>query len=82
MVYDENKEILGEYCTNLNRAGGPSKINYESERIFENVEAVKKVLANAKLLLAVTETVKEEYTECDFRKAYQDFKNGRTRKTI
>lgn len=56
--------------------------SYESKRIFQNLEPVKKILAHTNLLLAVIESEKDEHTDDDFKKSYQDFKNGKFRNNI
>lgn len=52
----------------------------ETHKILNNVEHIKKVIAYTRLLLAVTDTVQEEHSDDDdFKKAYQDFKDGRNK---
>lgn len=47
----------------------------ESQKVLNNIEFVKKVIANTKLLLGVIDSVQQEQYQNDFRKAYQNCKN-------
>lgn len=76
-MYEENKEIIGEHYRNLNRITGikPININHH-QQILNNLEPIKKIMTHTRLLIAVIETDKEKHRDDDFKKAYQDLKNG------
>lgn len=82
-MYEENKEILTEHFRNLDRITGINPINIShQQKILNNLEPIKKILAHTRLLIAVIETEKEKHRDNEFKKAYEDFKNGRRNATF
>lgn len=76
-MYDENKEILNEYCRNLNKITSRVPVtSSHHQEVLNNLEPIKKIISHTRLLMAIIETEQETHRDDDFHKAYQDFKNG------